>query len=114
MNVFYKILNDFLIACIEVSVPSVQKFPPIFQQSFVSHSLGYRDLSNAVFGMAKHSNFLKLVIHTAKESYKSAEYRARKDIFIELKALERSSTTSCLIVDGFLTALVRDFSPHHL
>ena len=66
---------------IEVSVSSVQKFPPIFQQSFVSHSLGYRDLSNAVFGMAKHSNFLKLVINTAKESYKSAEYRARQHIF---------------------------------
>ena len=70
---------------IEVSVSSVQKFPPIFQQSFVSHSLGYRDLSNAVFGMAKHSNFLHLVIHTARESYKSAEYRARQHIFRYIK-----------------------------
>ena len=29
---------------------SVIKFPPIFQKSFVSHSLGYRDLQNSVFG----------------------------------------------------------------
>ena len=30
-----------------------------------------------ILGMAKHSNFLKLVIDTARESYKSEEYRAR-------------------------------------
>ena len=32
---------------------------------------------NNTIGMAKHSNFLKLVIDTARESYKSEEYRQR-------------------------------------
>ena len=34
-------------------------------------------ITTLIIGMAKHSKFLKLVIDTARESYKSEEYRAR-------------------------------------
>ena len=46
-------------------------------RGFTIYKLILANLNDNKIGMAKKSNFLKLVIDTAKESYKSEEYRAR-------------------------------------
>ena len=66
-----------------------------------------------ITGMAKHSNFLKLVIDTVRESYKSEEYRARWDSD-QWKMLHYLHCQILFIEDGFQIGQDRDCLHQHL
>ena len=52
-DLYLKIIYQYGGIYLDTDSVSVVKFPPIFRRSFVSHSLGYRDLQNSVFGMTQ-------------------------------------------------------------
>ena len=58
----------------------VKPFAPVFLNSFVTHVFGgYNNICNCVFGMSKHSPFLKFALETLKLNYENdaEEYRKR-------------------------------------
>jgi len=54
----------------------VLRFPKILQRSFVPYVFGgYNNICNCVFGMAKHSGFLKFVLESLKLNWVKPGYR---------------------------------------
>ena len=60
-NVFFlEVVYQFGGIYLDTDSVCLEKFPEILQHSFVSHVLGgYNNVCNGVFGLPKHSGFLR-------------------------------------------------------